>query len=923
MLNNVRKLEDDMTDFYKQTSEEVVEKLNVNIDEGLSEEEVEKRLKEYGRNELSESEQRSVWAILLENLNNMIVYLLGFAAILSLFMGDWVEAIAILVAVLISVLTGFFAEYNAQQSVEALQDVVDTTTRVLRDGQEEEIEANKIVPGDILLLREGEAIPADGRLISSNNLAVMESALTGESEPVDKDAKADIEEDEAVGDRINMVFSGTAITRGKGKAVITETGMDTEVGKISDMIDDDEASETPLDKEINQLGKTLIIVAFLTAILVFVIGLFQGQAIPELLQIAVILAVAAIPEAMPAVETITLSNGMNTMAKQRALVKTLPAVETLGSTSVIASDKTGTLTENQMTVQSIIIGSGDEFIISGNGYNLEGDIEHNDEKLDMSVDDELLIDQDKDEYIYLYRLIRDGFLSSDASLIKPDENDSEDEYDIEGDPTDGALTVLGHKIGINDERLENANCKLLTELPFDSERKYMAVLFDAYDDDDYHVIIKGAPDVVLDLANTDEDEREEWQERNSYLAKNGMRVITLARINVEEDEVADVKNDIEQWIEDNLDKLSVDGLFGIVDPPREDVAESIKLTQEAGIAVKMITGDHPDTASYIASDIGIKNAENTMTGKEIDELVDGEEFLKKINETAVFARVSPENKRQLIDAWQDAEEVVAMTGDGVNDAPALSGADIGVAMGVRGTEVAKESADMILTDDQFSTIVKAVEVGRTIFENIKKYVSFLFSCNMVEITTILFTLLVTLPMPLQPLHILFLNLVIDVGPAMSIAFEPAEGDVMKKAPRDKDTGLVNRSFITRIILTGIILGLSSFAIFWFEYSYLGNELEYAQTSTFAFMAVAQLLHVLNVRKDKKFGLDKTLLDNKVLLGALALSLVLLLLAIYLPVMNTVLGTVAIDGIDWLYIVGLAIVSTIVVHLFKSLAGFKS
>jgi len=912
-----------MSNFYKETSDDVVKKLETDKEKGLSNNEVEKRQEEHGLNELAESEQRSVWEILLENLNNMIVYLLGFAALLSLFMGDWVEAVAILIAVLIAVLTGFFAEYSAQQSVEALQDVVDTTSRVLRDGEEQEIPANEIVPGDIVLLEEGEAIPADGRLISANNLAVMEAALTGESEPVDKDAEAIIEDDEALGDRINMIFSGTAATRGKGKAVITETGMDTEVGKISDMIDGDESQETPLDKEINQLGRALIIVAFLAALLVFIIGLFQDQAIPELLQIAVILAVAAIPEALPAVETITLSNGMNTMAEKQALVKTLPAVETLGSTSVIASDKTGTLTENQMTVQNVILKKGDTFTlfdISGNGYAPEGEIYRDDEEITFELNDHLETDHIEKKDIGLYYFIRDGFLSSSATLVSPSsEDDEQEEYDIKGDPTDGALTVLGHKIGINDERLENSGNTLLAELPFDSDRKFMAVLYDAPNNEDYHIIIKGAPDVIFDLADLPEDERNDLDEQNSYLAKNGMRVITLARIDVEDSDTEKVANDMEQWIEDNMDDLKIDGLFGIVDPPRADVAESIELTQGAGISVKMITGDHPDTASYIANDIGIKYADHSMTGKEIDELVGSDEFLDRINETAVFARVSPENKRQLIDAWQDDDEVVAMTGDGVNDAPALSGADIGVAMGIRGTEVAKESSDMILTDDRFSTIVDAVDIGRTIFENIRKYVSFLFACNMVEITTILITLLLTLPMPLQPLHILFLNLVIDVGPAISLAFEPAEGDVMKKAPRDKDSGLVNRSFLTLIIVSGIVLGLSSFAIFWFEFSYLGNALEYAQTSTFAFMAVAQLMHIFNVRKRAKFGLDKSLFDNKILIGALVLSVVLLLVAVYVPFMNTILGTVPLNGIDWLYIVVLGAVATTVVHLLKKLS----
>lgn len=914
-----------MSENYTQPLDEILDQLDVDQEKGLSQDEVQNRQDEYGPNQLDDQEQKPIWKMLLDHLNNIIVYLLGAAALLSIFMGDYIEAVAIVIAVLISVLTGFIAEYKAQQSAEALQNMVDTQAKVVRAGSEEEIPANELVPGDILLLSEGDAISADGRIIEANNFAVMEAALTGESEAVDKDPDVELDGDESIGDRLNMVFSGTAVTRGTATVVVTEIGMDTEVGNISSMLENDGDQETPLDKEINQLGKALIIVAIVAAALVFVIGLINGQELTEMLHIAIILAVAAIPEAMPAVETITLSNGMNTMADHNALVKRLSSVETLGSTSIIASDKTGTLTENQMMVQAILLADGNHYQVSGSGYLPEGEISQDDEPIDLAVDD-LTNEPDSD----LFRFIRDGFLSSQATLVHDedlaDESESDDEeaqrakeYSIEGDPTDGALTVLGHKIGLNDEMVDD-QYEEVAQLAFDSNRKYMAVLMKPVEGKPF-IIIKGAPDVLFDMADLSSDELSEWEDNNSQLAKQGMRAIALGRIEISDDNVSD-------WTEDDLteaidqETIQLAGLYGIIDPPRSDVAESIKLTQDAGIKVMMITGDHPETAAYISGEIGIENADRVITGQEIDESVDKDDFADKVLEAGVFARVSPENKKQIIEALQAKDHVLAMTGDGVNDAPALSGADIGVAMGIRGTEVAKESADMILTDDRFSTIVDAVEVGRIIFENIKKYVSFLFTCNMVEIATILMTILLGLAMPLQPLHILFLNLVIDVGPAISLAYERAEDDVMKHPPRDKNSGLVTRPFLIQILISGIVLGLASFGLFYLHDTILGYELNYSQTATFAFMAVAQLMHLLNVRKSDTFGLDTSLFQNKVMIGAVLISIGLLLAAVYLPVANGILATTGLELISWLYIMVGGIIATAFVYLIKRLAGFK-
>lgn len=922
---------------YQKKLQEVIDELETSKTEGLSDQEVSKRLETYGENKLQESDSKSKWEILLDNLNNIIVYLLAVAAIISIAMGDWVEAIAVMLAVLISVLTGYFVETKAQKSVEALQDMVNTSVHVIRNGEEVEIDSSQLVPGDVMVLGEGDAIAADGRLLTSNNFAVMEASLTGESEAVDKDPDATYDEEASIGDRLNMVFSGTAVTRGKAQVIVTGTGMKTEVGRISEMMTGEEDMQTPLDKEVDQLGKALIVVAFIAAALVVAIGLFNGNPASEILHIAVILAVAAIPEAMPAVQTITLSNGMQTMAKHQALVKSLSAVETLGATSIIASDKTGTLTENQMMVESIIIKNDIQYEVSGSGYTPEGDITKDDEKVTFDIDSIEDVDDLSDNKAVLLKLITDGYLSSDARLIERDQlddeeaaelaNDAEEEgnqdpYTIKGDPTDGALTVLGHKVGLSPQWEKDNDYKLVQEIPFDSEKKYMAALYH-FPNDTYRLIVKGAMDVVLDLVATEDGEEDFWQEKNEILTADGNRVIALASYTIKDQGEADkVADDMQAWLDNNTDKLTMDGLFGIIDPPRQDVKDAIAQTQAAGIQVKMITGDHPRTASVIARDIGIENHENTMTGKELDAIHEDKDFIDKIRDVAVFARVSPENKLQIVRAFQDEGNVVAMTGDGVNDAPALNGADIGVAMGIRGTEVAKEASDMILTDDAFGTIVDAVREGRIIFENIKKYISFLFACNMVEIMAILTTIVFMLPMPIQPLHILFLNLLVDIGPAIALAYEKAEDNVMEHPPRNPESGLVNKTFLSRIIISGVIIGLGAFGVFYLFHNIFGMSLTYAQTATFTYMAIAQLFHILNVRRLSGFGLDKTFFQNKLLLAAMAFSVVLQLLVVYVPFLNNVFGTEPLTLATWGIILAIVLVVTIIVYLVKKLAGLK-
>ena len=885
-----------MEKFYQRTINETSEFFKTDKKQGLTDEKVKEKLEKYGENSIRQQKSPSAWKLLWHNLNNLIVYLLFAAAVLSFTMGENTEGIAVLIAVLIAVATGFFTELRAQKSIDSLQKMIFTTAKVIRNGHLMEVESSTIVPGDILFLEEGDAVVADARLIKSKNLACIESALTGEAESTDKNAEDIYMEEIPLGDRCNVIFAGTAVTRGNGYAIVTETGMQTEVGKISNMLTGDKNSKTPLDVELDKLGKAIIIAALVAAFAVLIAGILTDQQFIEMAHIAIILAVAAIPEAMPAVSTITLSRGMKIMAEHKALVKSLSAVETLGATSIIASDKTGTLTENQMTVTAITLSSGEKYTVTGNGYEPSGSFLENGKIISVN------------DHPDLAEIILNGALCT-TSTLKEDNG----HFEILGDPTDGAFVVLGQKEGISRQTLLKKGTVKIAELPFNSDNKFMISVYEK--DAKRTLIMKGAPDVLIELAHPEKQVKEKFFHINHELASSGQRVMAVAQIKdytggLTEDELLH-----------SFNGLKIQGFFGIVDPPRKDIKESIKIAQEAGIQVKMITGDHPQTASMIAREIGLNSYANTMTGIEIDRFYKDGKLKEHIADTAVFARVSPENKLQLVKALKEAGNIVSMTGDGVNDAPALNGADIGIAMGVRGTEVAKEASDMILTDDRFGTITDAIKEGRIIFDNIKKYVSFLFSCNMVEIITIFLSVIFLLPMPILPLHVLFLNLVIDIGPAMALAFEPAEDDIMKRQPRSRSDSLVNKKFLGRIILSGIVIGIVAFGFFNILL-HTNHSLEYAQTATFTFMAVAQLMHIFNVRKNSGFGLDKSFFRNKILIFAILTSIGLQLIAVYVPFMNDLLGTTPIQASTWLVILTTAIVVTFVVKGLKKMFQLK-
>lgn len=882
---------------YTFTEKEIVNILETDAEDGLTSSEATRRMNDFGPNTLTKGKAISPWTILLHNLNNIIVYLLVVAAAVAFFMGDTVEGIAIIVAILIAVLSGFISEYKAQKSVEALQNMIKTVTKVVRDGETREIVSTDLVPGDLVFIEEGDSITLDGRIIQESNFAVNESALTGESEPVEKNATVLANEKLSVGDRNNMVHAGTAATRGNAYVIVTGTAMETEIGRISDLINQEEKSDTPLEQQLDTLGKTLMVISAVVALLVTIVGIITGEPIFDMIKIGIILAIAAVPEALPAVSTITLALGMRTMAQHHALVKNLPAVETLGSTTVICTDKTGTLTENQMTVTQIYLTSGIHYEVEGNGYTPTGDFLKEGVVTAVSQDSELI------------KMLQAGALSSNATLVH-----EEQEYSIIGDPTEGALVVLGKKANIDRKELEETSYHRLGEIPFDSTAKYMATSY-SYNNQQ-SIFIKGAPDVLFDLSQAPSEVLDKLNQANNILTSEGMRVLAVGMIENYSGDGSE--HSMRTSMKQGFDLL---GVVGIIDPPRNDVKQAITEAKQAGIRVIMITGDHPKTASIIAGKIGLDTQDGVITGKEMDEMTE-QELAERIVSTSIFARVSPENKLQIVHALNRAHEITAMTGDGVNDAPALNGADIGVAMGIRGTEVAKEASDMILTDDRFSTIVDAVREGRVIFDNIEKFIYFLFSCNFIEIFVVFAAIVFRLPVPIAALHILWLNLVVDVLPAMSLAWEPGEPGVMNRKPRNPKTGIVTKKFLFQVLGNGALISIGSMGVFLFALS-VQLPVATAQTLAFTTMAIAQLAHIFNVREKESFGLDRSILRNPLLLLSLVLSVVLQLIAIYVPFFNRVLNTTPLSLGQWGWVLIGSLGPMMLIQLWRAISLKRS
>ena len=905
--------------WFNKSIEEVKEELKVGT-QGLSDEQVKEKREFYGLNELQAKKKKSLIVKFLEQFKDFMIIILIIAAVISgavgYYQGEGItDSIIILIVVIVNAIIGVAQESKAEKSLEALQKLSSHVTKVIRNGKVAVIPSKELVPGDIVILDTGDYVPADLRIIESANLKAQEASLTGESVPVDKNTDVINDEKIGLGDRTNMLFSSSLITYGRGKGIVVETGMNTEVGKIAGMINEVEETETPLQQKLNKLGKTLGIVAIVICVIIFIIGLLYGKEPIEMFMTAVSLAVAAIPEGLAAVSTIVLAIGVQRMVKKHAIVKKLPAVETLGSTTVICSDKTGTLTQNKMTVKKVF---------------------YNNKLVDL---DDIDIDNLGDE---LEKLTYISMFCNDTKVL---------DGKLTGDPTETALIDMGFKLDFQPPILEKY--ERVKELPFDSDRKLMTTvhLFP----NKYMVYTKGGVDELLSRCNsyvingnvnTDIDEyKKEIAKQNEEMAKNALRVLAMAYKELDHEPTDEEMKTIES-------DLTYVGMVGMIDPPREEVKDAVEKCKTAGIKTVMITGDHKITAIAIAKALGIlENEDEAITGSELEEMSD-EDLIKNVRKYSVYARVSPEHKVRIVKAWQTNGEIVAMTGDGVNDAPALKTADIGCAMGIVGTDVSKEAADVILTDDNFATIVSSVEEGRRIYDNILKAIQFLLSSNVGEIIILFVAILMTpllskwfnidvnLITPLLPIHILWINLVTDSLPALALAVDPAEKDIMNRKPLKPKQGVFTKGMTFRVIYQGIMIGVLTLVAFIIGLATPENELpvvniteangivrtlsaeevkvEIGQAMAFTVLALSELVHVFNIRNNKKSIFKTGIFNNSKLILATAVSAGLMLIVLFVPVLRNIFSIPVLPAMNILETVILVFIPIVVVEIFKLL-----
>ncbi|MFC7249428.1 cation-translocating P-type ATPase [Halomicroarcula sp. GCM10025324] len=878
---------DDTPSPWSRSVSDVLERLDVSKDEGLTEEEVESRRERFGLNELHEVEQRRWLAVLISQFTSVIVLLLAVAAVAAFVMGDVIEGTAVLAVLVINGAIGFVTEMRAIRSMESLQEMTEVATRVRRAGDDQEISAADLVPGDIVILDAGDIVPADLRVIDPSKLQVDESALTGESVPVGK-TSAHLDEDVPLAERENMLYKGTYLTRGTAEAVVVATGPDTELGQISASLQETGEKKTPLQEKLDELGQKLVPLLLVVAAIVLVSGWLRGQDLFLMVETAIALAVATVPEGLPIVATLVLARGMWRMADRNALISNLASVETLGSTTIICTDKTGTLTENKMTVAAYELANG-SVEVTGTGLDTDGTFQHGGQERDEPQDPAM------------QEALKVGVLCNNASVTEED-----GEVNVTGDPMEVALLIAGVKGGLDRDDLLGSLPEA-REVSFDPAVKMMATYHDF--DGRYTVAVKGAPEAVIDASSrvvTGEDSRElsatekdEWIEKSERMAEDGLRVLGLARKNVDNTEGSPYED------------LSLIGLVGLIDPPREEVRSTIQRCQDAGIRVVMVTGDHAGTASNIARSVGLVDPDDTevIAGRELDDVENLTQAERdRFVNASVFARVNPANKLDLIDVHQATGSIVAMTGDGVNDAPALKRADIGVAMGQRGTQVAQEASDMILQDDNFESIYHAVREGRIIFSNIRKFVLYLMSCNVSELLVILIAALLGFPLPLLPLQILFLNVVTDIFPAFALGACGGSTDIMDRPPRDPEESIMTRTNWTELGLFGILISaavIGAFIIGGGMYAG-GMDTDEAVTISFLTLAFAQLWHVFNVRDITSGLVRNEVTENLYVWGALGLSSVILFGAVYLPGISLALSTTPIGFEGWLLVFGMSL-----------------
>ncbi|MFZ5808394.1 MAG: cation-translocating P-type ATPase [Chloroflexota bacterium] len=859
---------------------------------GLPSEEITPRIQKYGFNELEAGHRVTIWEILLAQFKNVLILILLGATGISLFLGHSTESIVIIIIVLFAVILGFFQEYRAERAIEALKKMAAPLATVLRDGLEVRIPARELVPGDVVILRAGDRVAADMRLIESINLQVEEAALTGESLPVEKSIQPIPNPNLAVGDRKNIVYAGTIVSYGRGRGVVIATGMQTEFGKIAKLLQSVETTQTPLQQNLDKVGKTLARAALVVVAIIVTLGLIRGQNLIDMLIFGIALAVAVVPEALPAVVTISLAIGVQKMVKRNALIRRLPAVETLGSVSVICSDKTGTLTRDEMTVRVFYTG-GQFYHVSGAGYNPIGEFSLQDGSPIAPPDS-------------LRQLLMAAALASDAHLTH-DNSNSASSWGIKGDPTEGALVVAAAKAGLNKDAID-MTYKRVWEIPFTSETKRMITLHQA--ENGFMACAKGAPEVILDICDR-------YQSSTGILPLSAeQRQLILAHAQKMADQalrVLAIANKPNASREDADRDLVFLGLVGMIDPPRAEAKDAIALCKQAGIRPIMITGDHPSTARAIARELGLLHNGRVLTGVEFDQISD-ETYLKEVDTIDVYARVSPVHKLRVVTALQANNHIVAMTGDGVNDAPALKKADIGIAMGITGTDVTKEAAAMMLTDDNFASIVAAVEEGRSVFNNIKKYLMYLLSSNIGEIGLMAGSALLGLPLPLTAVQILYVNLATDGLPALALSVDPPEDDLMKRKPRDPRVGIFTRPVITLMLLGGFWSALINLGLFTWAIT-SGRSVEEAMTMTFVSLVLIQFFKAYNFRSDRQSVFHKPL-ANKWLNLAILWEIGLLILIIYLPALQNAFNTFNLPLIDWLILIPLSLTISPVLELAK-------
>ncbi|SHI38838.1 calcium-transporting P-type ATPase, PMR1-type [Propionispora hippei] len=890
-----------MEQWHRRTVDEIIGFWQTEVNEGLSSKEVKEKLQRFGFNEMAAQEKIAWWKKLVAQFQDFMVLVLLAATLISAFLGEFADAATILIIVIINAILGFVQEYRAEKSLQALQKLSAPTARVLRNGNLQQIPARELVPGDILIIETGDKLAADCRLIETKGLEMEEAALTGESLPVSKTASLLCNETSALGDRKNMVYAGTSVTRGRGTAIVCDTGMRTEVGRIADMLQAAEQEPTPLEIRLAKLGHLLVWGCLAVCLVVVLTGIWKGEPLFLMCMAGISLAVAAIPEGLPAIVTVSLALGVQRMIRRNAIIRKLPAVETLGCTTVICSDKTGTLTQNTMTVRQVFAGS-QAFEVTGNGYDIKGEFFLNQAKVNLQREKALQV------------CLTVGALCNNSVLKRNNVGISglwrraqADSWSIEGDPTEGALVVVAGKAGIWRETVEKTQPRL-GEVPFTSERRCMSVVYGQKGL--YTLYTKGAADTVLEVCKyynkgnvevvLTPEMKEQIMAAHDSMASQALRVLALAYRKLGPQQVN--KDALDESVERDM---VFAGLIGMIDPPRSEVKQAILSCRQAGIKTVMITGDHRDTAIAIASELQIYQENNSyaLAGHELEKL-DDKELDKIVDQVAVYARVSPAHKLRIVKALKRRGHVVAMTGDGINDAPAIKEANIGVAMGKAGTDVTKEASAMVLADDNFTTIVAAIEEGRGIYENIRKFIRYLLSCNLGEVLTMFIASLLGFPLPLLPVQILWVNLVTDGFPAMALGIDPNQHDIMQRPPRNPEESVFSRGLSRKIIMRGIQISCSTVGIFALVYL-LQDNLQLARTMAFVTLVLSQMFHVFDCRSEIFTAFEVGLTKNKYLVLAVTGSVLMQIGVVYHPFFQGIFQTVPMSLFDWLLVVAIS------------------